>query len=354
MHRCIELANLGAGNVAPNPMVGAILVYEDRIIAEGYHEKYGGPHAEPNCIAAVKEEDRHLISQATMYVSLEPCSHFGKTPPCADLIITNKIPKVVIGCRDPFKEVDGKGIEKLQAAGIEVEPGILENECRELNKRFFTFHMQHRPYIILKWAETANGKIAALLNSAKEGNANSSTRKRLPISNEFTNRLVHKWRSEEAAILIGTTTALTDDPALTTRLWKGNDPVRLIVDMDLKLPHSLKIFNGEARTIVINKIKHEENDKILYYQVTEDVNLVHQIINSLYQLRILSVIVEGGARLLQSFIDEEMWDEARLITNEELITDNGLNAPVLSNQKLVESQKLFSDQIKIYRNSILP
>ncbi len=301
MHRCIELANLGAGNVAPNPMVGAILVYQDRIIGEGYHEKYGGPHAEPNCIAAVKEEDRHLVSQATMYVSLEPCSHFGKTPPCVDLIIRNKIPKVVIGCRDPFKEVNarltdavgqGKGIEKLQAAGIEVEPGILENE--------------------------------------------------------------HKWRSEEAAILIGTNTALMDDPALTTRLWKGNDPIRLVVDMDLKLPHSLKILNGEARTIVINKIKHEENDKILYYQVTEDVNLVHQIINSLYQLKILSVMVEGGARLLQSFIDEEIWDEARRITNEELITDNGLNAPVLSNQKLVESQKLFSDQIKIYRNSILP
>ena len=354
MHRCIELANLGAGNVASNPMVGAILVYQDRIIGEGYHEKYGGPHAEPNCIATVKEEDRHLVSQATMYVSLEPCSHFGKTPPCADLIIRNKISKVVIGCRDPFKEVNGKGIEKLQAAGIEVEPGVLENECRELNKRFFTFHTRHRPYIILKWAETANGKIAAPLNPPKEGAANSTTRKRLLISNEFTNRLVHKWRGQEAAILIGTNTALMDDPALTTRLWKGNDPIRLVVDMDLKLPHSLKILNGEARTIVINKIKHEENDKILYYQVTEDVNLVHQIINSLYQLKILSVMVEGGARLLQSFIDEEIWDEARLITNEELITDNGLNAPVLSNQKLVESQKLFSDQIKIYRNSILP
>jgi diaminohydroxyphosphoribosylaminopyrimidine deaminase/5-amino-6-(5-phosphoribosylamino)uracil reductase len=354
MHRCIELAKLAAGNVAPNPMVGAILVYQDLIIGEGYHEKYGGPHAEPNCIASVKEEDGHLVSHATMYVSLEPCAHFGKTPPCADLIIRNKIPKVVIGCRDPFREVDGQGIEKLQAAGIEIELGVLENECRELNKRFFTFHTRHRPYIILKWAETANGKIAAALNPPEERTANSSARKRLLISNEFTNRLVHKWRSEEAAILIGTNTALMDDPALTTRLWKGNDPIRLVVDMDLKLQHSLKIFNGEARTIIINKIKHEENDKIGYYQVTEDMNLINQIINSLYQLKILSVIVEGGARLLQSFIDEEMWDEARLITNEELITDNGLSAPVLSNQKLVKSQKLFSDQIKIYRNSIVP
>jgi diaminohydroxyphosphoribosylaminopyrimidine deaminase/5-amino-6-(5-phosphoribosylamino)uracil reductase len=354
MHRCIELANLGAGNVAPNPMVGAIMVYQDRIIGEGYHEKYGGPHAEPNCIASVKEEDRHLVSHATLYVSLEPCAHFGKTPPCADLIIRNKIPQVVIGCRDPFKEVDGQGIEKLQAAGIEIELGVLENECVELNKRFFTFHTQHRPYIILKWAETANGKIAASPRPSEEVASDSLGSNRLHISNEFTNRLVHKWRSEEAAVLVGTNTALMDDPALTTRLWKGNNPIRLVVDMDLKLPHSLKILNGEARTIVINKIKHQDNDKILYYQVTEDGNLIHQIINSLYQLKILSVIVEGGARLLQSFIDEEMWDEARVINNEELIIDNGLNAPVLSNQKLIESQKLFSDQIKIYRNSILP
>src|SRR6266540_3635821 len=335
MHRCLELANLGAGNVAPNPMVGAILVYEDRIIGEGYHEKYGKAHAEPNCIASVKEEDKHLISQATMYVSLEPCAHFGKTPPCVDLIIRNKIPKLVVGCHDPFKEVSGRGIEKLQTVGIDVELGVLENECRELNKRFFIFHIQHRPYIILKWAETANGKMA-FLNPPEGGTYDDSANKRLLISNEFTNRLVHKWRSEEAAILVGTNTAFMDDPELTTRLWKGNNPTRLVVDMDLKLPASLKIFNGESMTIVFNKIKHEENDKILYYRVTEDVNLVHQITNALYQLKILSVIVEGGARLLQSFIDEGMWDEARVINNEELIINNGLPAPHLKNAFKIE------------------
>jgi diaminohydroxyphosphoribosylaminopyrimidine deaminase/5-amino-6-(5-phosphoribosylamino)uracil reductase len=356
MHRCIELARLGAGNVAPNPMVGALLVYDDRIIGEGYHEKYGEAHAEPNSIASVKEEDKHLISKAAMYVCLEPCSHFGKTPPCADLIINHKIPKIVIGCRDPFKEVNGKGIEKLRAAGIEVEFGILENECKELNKRFLTFHTQRRPYVILKWAETGNGLIATSPQTPLQRRVafEDSTNQRLLISNEFTNRLVHKWRSEEAAILVGTNTALMDDPQLTTRLWNGNNPIRLVVDMDLKLPSSLKIFNGEAKTIVFNKIKHEEAGSPFFYQVTEDVSLVHQITNALYQLKIQSVIVEGGARLLQSFIDEGMWDEARVINNEELIIKNGLNAPQLSNQNLVATQKLFSDQIKIYRNSFLP
>jgi diaminohydroxyphosphoribosylaminopyrimidine deaminase/5-amino-6-(5-phosphoribosylamino)uracil reductase len=353
MLRCIELAKLGAGQVAPNPMVGAVLVYDDRLIGEGYHEKYGEAHAEPNCIKSVKDEQKNLISRATMYVSLEPCSHFGKTPPCADLIIANKIPKVVIGCQDPFKEVNGKGIEKLKAGGVDVEPGVLENECREVNKRFFCFHIHYRPYIILKWAETANRKIAASLPPPEGATYHAFANKRLQISNEFTNRLVHKWRSEEAAVLVGTNTALMDDPELTTRLWEGHNPIRIVVDMELKLPPSLRIFNGEAKTIVFNKIKNEESDTLLFYQVTEDVSLVHQITNALYQLKIQSVIVEGGARSLQSFIDEGMWDEARVIRNEELIIENGLDAPVLSNQKLVESQKLFSDQTNIYRNSIL-
>ena len=203
MHRCIQLAKLGAGYVAPNPMVGAVLVQRDRIIGEGYHQQYGGPHAEVNCIASVNETDKDLISASTLYVSLEPCSHFGKTPPCADMIIKHKIPKVVIGSRDPSKEVNGKGIEKLKAAGVEVEVGILENECKTLNRRFFIFNTQHRPYIILKWAQTADHKIAGI------------TDERLFISSEVTNRLVHKWRSEEASILVGTNTALYDDPELT-------------------------------------------------------------------------------------------------------------------------------------------
>src|ERR1043165_7764024 len=221
MYRCLELAKLGAGNVAPNPMVGAVLVHHDRIIGEGYHQKYGEAHAEPNCIQhAVDNGHSDLISVSTLYVSLEPCVHFGKTPPCADLIIKNKIAKVVIGCRDPFREVNtdavgqGKGIEKLKNAGIEVEFGILAKECSELNKRFLGFHTQHRPYIILKWAQTLNHKIA--------GHGND----RLRITNDFTNRIVHKWRSEEASILAGTNTAFTDDPELTTRMWPGKNPVR--------------------------------------------------------------------------------------------------------------------------------
>ena len=338
MRRCLELAKLGAGNVAPNPMVGAVLVYNSRIIGEGYHERYGEAHAEPNCIASVKEEDKNLIPGSVLYVSLEPCVHYGKTPPCADLIIKNKIPKVVIGCHDPFTEVNGKGIEKLLAAGIEVVQSILEQECKELNKRFLTFHTQHRPYIILKWAQTANGTIG------------SDNKSRLYITNEFTNRLVHKWRSEEAAILIGTNTALIDNPELTTRSWTGNNPIRLVVDMDLKLPSSLKIFDGKVKTIVFNELKHEDRNNLLFYQVTEDANLVHQITNALYQLKIQSVLVEGGAKLLQSFIDEGMWDEASIITNEELTINGRLYSPKLILCSKIEEQKIFSDKIEFFKS----
>jgi diaminohydroxyphosphoribosylaminopyrimidine deaminase/5-amino-6-(5-phosphoribosylamino)uracil reductase len=341
MLRCIQLAQLGSGNVAPNPMVGAVLVHNDRIIGEGYHQKYGGPHAEPNCINSVKPEDKHLIAESVLYVSLEPCAHYGKTPPCADLIIKNKIPKVVIGCRDPFTANGAggqeKGIEKLQAAGIKVEQGILQKECEEINKRFLTFYTLHRPYIILKWAQTANHKIAGWGND------------RLLISNEFTNRIVHKWRSEESSIFIGKNTAALDDPELTTRLWSGNNPVRLVADMNLELPLSLKIFNDKARTIVFNKIKHEESHHLLYYQVTEDVSIVHQIINALYQLKIQSVIVEGGAKLLQSFIDEKMWDEARVITNRQLFADAGLRSPELTGAMKSGEQPVFNDTIEFFK-----
>jgi len=341
MRRCLQLAKLGVGYVAPNPMVGAVLVHDDKIIGEGWHHKYGEVHAEVNCLGSVKNENRHLIQQSGLYVSLEPCSHFGKTPPCTDLIIKNKIPKVIIGCRDPFIEVDGKGIEKLKAAEVGVEVGILEKECKELNERFITFHTEKRPYIILKWAQTADGKIAAP----------SSEKSRLLISNEYSNRLVHKWRNEEASILIGTNTAMLDDPELTTRLWPGASPVRLVVDMDLKLPLSLKIFNEQHRTIIFNTIKHEEGDKLQYYQVTEDASLVHQITNALYQLKIQSVIVEGGARSLQSFIDDGMWDEARIIKNSELRVPSGLPAPQLQNALKTYEQNLFSDKIAIYKHS---
>jgi diaminohydroxyphosphoribosylaminopyrimidine deaminase/5-amino-6-(5-phosphoribosylamino)uracil reductase len=341
MHRCLELAKLGAGNVAPNPMVGAVLVYEDRIIGEGFHEKYGEAHAEVNCInQAIKNGHAALIPLSVIYVSLEPCAHFGKTPPCADLIIRHEIPKVVIGCRDPFKEVDGKGIEKLKAAGVEVETGILEEECKELNKRFFTFHTQRRPYVILKWAQTADNKIS------------SGTSERLLISNEYTNRLVHKWRSEEASILVGTNTVNQDDPELTTRLWPGKSPVRLIVDMHLRLPSFLKVFDGSVRTMVFNSIKHEEDGNCLYYQVTEDVSLVHQLMNALYQLKVQSVIVEGGALLLQSFIDEGVWDEARVITNTQLTIESGLPAPLLKNGYEIKIDSIFTDTINVFKKNV--
>jgi diaminohydroxyphosphoribosylaminopyrimidine deaminase/5-amino-6-(5-phosphoribosylamino)uracil reductase len=335
MQRCLELAKLGAGNVAPNPMVGAILVNENRIIGEGYHEQYGKAHAEVNCINSVKDKDRYLIEKSTLYVSLEPCVHYGKTPPCADLIITNKIPNVFIGCRDSYEEVNGKGIEKLKAAGVNVVVEVVEKEALDLNKRFFTFHTKHRPYIILKWAQSKDGKIA---------NADHS---RVFISNEETNRLVHKWRSEEASILVGTNTALYDDPALTTRLWPGNNPVRLVIDKELKLPQSLQLFDGKVKTIVFNKLKHQQEENILYYQVKDETNNIKEILAALYKLKIQSVIVEGGTKLLQSFIDIDMWDEARVIVNNELLIGNGIAAPLLKGEELI-SEEIISNNIISY------
>lgn len=355
MSRCLELAKRGSGYVAPNPMVGAVLVHEERIIGEGYHQRYGEAHAEVNCInQAIQTGKKDLLKNSMLYVSLEPCAHYGKTPPCTDLILKNEIPKVIIGCRDPNKEVNGKGIEKLNGAGIKTEESILENECRDLNRRFFTFHLQHRPYIILKWAQTADGKIAAFIipqtrQDFENAVDNKESFQRLIISNEYSNKLVHKWRSEEASILVGTNTALIDNPALNTRHWEGLSPIRMIVDMNLRLPSSLKIFDRQTRTIVFNIIKHEEENNLLYWQVTNDVSLVHQILNALYHLKIQSVLVEGGARLLQSFIDEGLWDEARIISNQQLAIGNGLAAPLLENADKSQEQKFFSDIIKYYK-----
>lgn len=348
MQRALQLAALGAGWVAPNPMVGAVLVHEGTIIGEGWHQRYGEAHAEVNCIASVKPENRDRISSSTMYVTLEPCAHFGKTPPCADLIIRHHIPRVVIGCRDPFTQVDGKGIEKLQRDSVEIITGVLEKECRELNKRFLTFHTLHRPYIILKWAQTANGMMA-FTPAEKKPVQESLPGDRLLISNDHTNRLVHRWRSEEAAILVGTNTAINDDPELTTRLWDGPSPIRLVLDMELRLPSFLKIFNRQVSTIVFNAIRHEEDGNLLYYQVTHDVSIVHQIIHALYQMNIQSVLVEGGAQLLQSFLEEGMWDEVRKIENRKLNIGNGLKAPVLLGGKKSEEIEWLDDRIEIYR-----
>ena len=346
MQRCLELAIKGAGMVAPNPMVGAVLVHDGKIIGEGWHEKYGEAHAEANCInQAIQNGAKELIAQSVLYVSLEPCAHHGKTPPCADLIIRHKIPKVIIGCSDPFKEVDGKGIDKLKQAGVEVEVGILEKECIEINKRFYTFHIQHRPYVILKWAQSADGFIGTGLNESLNG----SNAPRLLISNSYSNRLVHQWRSEEAAILVGTNTALLDNPELTTRLVSGPSPIRMVIDMNLRLPHTLKLFNQQERTIVFNLVKQEESNNIMYYKVTYDVSVVQQVVDALYQMKIQSVLVEGGAQLLQSFIDEGVWDEVRIITNTQLKADTGLPAPVLEKALKTTEEKLVNDNISYFK-----
>ncbi|MBC7509804.1 MAG: bifunctional diaminohydroxyphosphoribosylaminopyrimidine deaminase/5-amino-6-(5-phosphoribosylamino)uracil reductase RibD [Ferruginibacter sp.] len=337
MHRCLQLAKLGAGTVAPNPMVGAVLVYKNSIIGEGYHQQYGQAHAEVNCINYVKATDQSLIEKSTLYVSLEPCAHYGKTPPCADLIIKNKIPNVVIGCRDSYTEVDGKGIQKLQQAGIKVVTGILGKDALELNKRFFTFHTKHRPYIILKWAQSADGKIANEDFSA------------VKISSEITNRLVHKWRSEEAAILIGTNTALHDNPSLTNRLWQGNNPIRLVIDRQIKLPAFLYIFDGAVKTIVFNQVKSEEQPNVIFYKLTAGEDMLADLLNALHQLNIQSVLVEGGAVLLKSFIDKNYWDEARVITNQQLTIGDGINAPQLKNNSLINTEKIGSDLISFYK-----
>lgn len=337
MQRCLDLAQLGAGQVAPNPMVGAILVYQDRIIGEGYHHKYGGAHAEPNCFNSVAEQNKHLISASTLYVSLEPCAHFGKTPPCSNLIIEHQIKNLVIGCADPFEAVNGKGITQLKAAGIEVIFGVLEQAAIDLNKRFFVFQQQQRPYIILKWAETANGKIA------------SNAADRLHISNDYSNRLVHQWRGEEAAILVGTNTALKDNPSLTNRYGKGKNPRRLVIDLSLRLPLYLNVFDGEVPTIVFNYKKNTVEKQLQYVQLNESLPTIPQILKTCYDQHIQSILVEGGAALLQSFIDFNIWDEARVIRNNSLSIESGLNSPVLKDEILIQINNLNSDTIHYFK-----
>jgi diaminohydroxyphosphoribosylaminopyrimidine deaminase / 5-amino-6-(5-phosphoribosylamino)uracil reductase len=339
MYRCLQLARLGAGTVAPNPMVGAVLVHEDVIIGEGHTQPYGQAHAEVMCINSVSEVNKKFISAAALYVSLEPCAHFGKTPPCADLIIENKIPNVIIACRDTYKEVNGKGIEKLEAAGVNVTVCVLEKEALALNNRFFTFHLQQRPYVILKWAQSYNNKIAG------------ADDKRIFISNEFTNRLVHQWRSEEAAVMVGTNTALKDNPALTARLYPGKNPLRLVIDMDLKLPPTLQLFDGADKTIIFNGLKQSEEEKISFYKINKDENIIAQILNVLHQLKIQSVIIEGGAKLLQSFIDDNLWDEARVITNATMQIPEGIAAPVLQHKKCIAAETILTDTIEYFINT---
>lgn len=336
MNRCLTLAKLGAGRVAPNPMVGAVLVHEGRIIGGGFHERYGGPHAEVNCIGSVGEYDKALVPLSTLYVSLEPCAHHGKTPPCADLIIQKSIRKVVIGCRDPFTEVDGKGIRKLEDAGVSVIHGILEKECRELNRRFLTMVEQKRPYIVLKWAQTKDKKI---------GNAGTE---RLLISNDYTNRLVHRWRSEEAAILVGTDTALKDDPALDNRFWTGPGPVRLVLDRSSRLPAALKVFDGSRDTVVFSGSAVSGNGQVTHVRLKQDSDVVPQIMEACYARRIQSILVEGGAKMLQGFIDAGLWDEARVITGSAEAGPEGIQAPEFTNAVCEKEEEIARDRIRYY------
>ena len=337
IERCFQLALLGAGNVAPNPMVGAVLVHNDRVIGEGYHQQFGEAHAEVNCIRSVPAELKHLIPDSTLYVSLEPCAHFGKTPPCADLIIDQKIPRVIIGCTDVFDEVAGKGIEKLEAAGVEVKIGVLGHQAIELNSRFFTFHTKRRPYVILKWAQTADLRVAPADQS------------RLFISNELANRLVHKFRSEEASIMVGTNTALLDNPSLTNRLWSGRDPVRIVIDKGLRIPRAHHLFDGSVKTIVFNSQVNSDG-VVQFIRLNNEVNYLPEILESLYNQNIQSVLVEGGTKLLNSFISLNLWDEARIITNLGLQVGEGLQAPVLGKQHAVSEMALGNNRICFYQN----
>ena len=338
IRRCIELAKNGLGTTYPNPMVGSVIVYEDKIIGEGWHKKAGEPHAEVNAINSVK--DKSLLNNATIYVSLEPCSHFGKTPPCCDLIIKNKIPNVVIGTVDPNEKVAGNGIKKLIEAGTHVTVGILEAECNELNKRFFTFHEKKRPYIILKWAESKDGFIAPLEKLEK---------KPVWITNQYSRQLVHKWRSEEQAILVGTQTVIDDNPKLDVRDWTGNNPIRVVLDQNNRISNDSQIFDGQTKTIVFSKFKPTvEKENIIFEVIDFEQNIATRIVQKLYQHQIQSVIIEGGRQTLQTFIDENLWDEARIFIGDIKIKE-GIKAPTLV-KKSFEKLSIGNDELILSRN----
>lgn len=341
--RCLELAKNGLGNVAPNPMVGCVIVFDGKIIGEGYHQEYGKAHAEVNAIHSVK--DKSLLKRSTLYVNLEPCAHFGKTPPCANLIVEHHIPRVVIGCVDSFSEVSGKGIEKLKNAGIDVSVGVLEKESLELNKRFFTFHNKKRPYIILKWAETKDGFIDVERITEIAGQTNNEVDNW--ITSPLSKQLVHKWRSEESAIMVGTNTALNDNPQLNVREWKGKNPTRVVVDLHDRLPQNLYVFDKSVPTLVFSLTKQEQENNLTFVKINDSKNLIQEVLNELYKRNIQSIIIEGGATLLQSFIDQNLWDEARVFVGNNYFK-KGLNAPVL-NGNLVAKQIIDSDDLMFYK-----
>ncbi len=320
MQRAIQIAKNGMGTTRPNPMVGAVIVYNNKIIGEGFTSNYGGNHAEVNAINAVI--DKSLLEKSTLYVTLEPCSHYGKTPPCSDLVIHHNIPNVVIGCVDDNPEVAGKGIKKLMDAGCKVTVGILERECKTHHKRFFTFHNKKRPYIILKWAETSDGFIAPV---------SKDEQKPVWITNRLSRQLVHKWRAEEQAILVGTNTVSQDNPSLTVRDWTGENPIRVVLDKDETLSKALSIFNSEAETILLK----EKSAK--------------SICDRLYERNINSIIIEGGANTLQLFINEELWDEAKVFKGK-IEFNGGVKAPKISGT-LITEENILDDTLRIYKNA---
>lgn len=332
--KCISLARKGALEVSPNPMVGCVIVNDGEIIGEGYHKEYGKNHAEVNAIHSVK--DKSELKNSILYVNLEPCCHHGKTPPCTDLIVKYNIPKVVIGCVDTFSKVSGKGIKKLKDNSVEVIYGVLEKDCIELNKRFFCYHIKKRPYIILKWAKSKDNFIAPI-----------NQEKPFWMTSEKSKKLVHSWRAEEDAILVGRKTVVADNPSLTVRMCKGKNPIRIIIDKNLSLDKKSNVFDDQAETIVFNNIKSAIIDKTTYLKT--DFNYLNEdILNQLYNRSILSLIVEGGTITINSFIDKNLYDEIRVFTTDKLL-EKGINSPVLPDINLIKTSIINNDKLEVFK-----
>ena len=335
MRRALELAALGRGMVSPNPMVGCVIVKDGKIIAEGWHQCYGGAHAEVNAINSVG--DKNLLTNSEMYVTLEPCSHFGKTPPCADLIIQYAFKKIYIAVADPNPLVGGKGIQKIQQHGMEVHVGMLKQEATNINNRFFTAIKKKRPYIILKWAQTADGFIARSDYSSQW------------ISNALSRKMVHQWRAEEDALIVGTHTVLYDNPALTLRDWSGTPPLRIAIDLQLQMPTTAKLMDQSAPTLIYNKIKSEVSENLTLVKLPAEADVLQSIMSDMYERRIQSLIVEGGSKLLNSFIAQNQWDEARIFINPQIF-GNGIKAPEINGIE-VQNCMIKEDRLKILHRS---
>ncbi|MBI2967318.1 MAG: bifunctional diaminohydroxyphosphoribosylaminopyrimidine deaminase/5-amino-6-(5-phosphoribosylamino)uracil reductase RibD [Bacteroidetes bacterium] len=354
MHRSLFLAQHGLGQVQPNPLVGAVVVHDGKIIGEGWHREFGGPHAEVNAINAVK--DKSLLSSSTLYVNLEPCCHYGKTPPCTELIIKNRIPEVIIGTEDPYPEVAGKGIAKLKEAGIRVVAGVLEKECRHLNRRFFTYHEKKRPYVILKWAQSRDGFIGkggkneGRQEGKRAGMHETGEQQRAWISSEISLKQVHKWRSEEQAILVGTKTAITDNPQLTVRKWAGKNPVRILIDRNLVVPPSSRMFDSAAHTLIFNGFKNEPVGNIEWIKIDFTAEIIPQIFNILFEKKIQSIIIEGGTFTLNSFLETGLWDEARIFVSGKYFK-TGVSAPAFPGTSWQTTKSGEDDLMYFYRTA---